>query len=276
MRKFLALIFCLGFFPIIFTLTGCGGVDLYMYIHASKYSAVQNGGYENVKEIQIDWLSGSLTVRSGDVDNVVLAESGEMAVKKPAYYRQLEDGTIDIRYYKSGETRDLTVAKNLIITVPREGALKGLYINALNAEVTIDGIVCDDLKVNVSTNNADIKNSDFSTAKVVSGNGEVLVRNCSVDYTLTINPNVGNVTVTDCEVLDYSVYTYKGNITITMPDESFVLSMAEYGECNYEEAFGELEEGEDDTLIYGDPENILHKISFEATHRDGTLTLLKK
>lgn len=276
MRKFLGLIFCLGFFPIIFALTGCGGVDLYMYIHASKYAAIQTGEYENIKEMQIDWISGSLTIKSGDVSNVVIAESGEMAVKKPAYFRQLEDGTIDIKYFKSGETRDTTVLKNLVITVPNDMSLKGIYINAPFADVTIDGVTCDDLKVTTNTNNADVKNSSFSTAKIVSGSGETKVRNCSVEYTLTVNPNTGKVEIYDCDVLDYSVYTYKGEITITLPDESFVLTTADNGVCNYEDAFGELVSDGDDGLIYGDPENIMHKVSFEATHRSGILNLLKK
>jgi DUF4097 and DUF4098 domain-containing protein YvlB len=264
--------------PIVFAFSGCGGVDLYMYLYAGQYTQIVSGGsYENVKDLDIDWVAGNITIKSGNVDNVTITERGDNAAVRPAYFRHLENGFMDIRYYRSGETRDTSIMKDLEIVIPNNTTLKGILINApLVSNINIIGVNCDDVKITTNSSNVVVTSSNFSTAKVVSTTGDITFTSCIVDYTLTLNPNTGNVLVENCEVLDYSIYTFQGTITLKLDDESFLLDWTEgFGTCNYED-FGELTADGKGGKIYGDiEEDILHKISFEATHTTGTLILLK-
>ncbi len=277
MKKLLGLALFVLLLPMVFTLSGCGGVDLYMYLYAGKYEQIVSGGsYDNVKDLDIDWIAGNITIKSGNVEKVTISESGDNAGARPAFCRQLENGYMDIRYFKSGETRDTSIMKDLEIIIPADSELKGIEINApLVNNINITGIDCNDIKINTSSSNVVVTSSNFATAKIVSTTGDITFTSCSVDYTLTLNPNTGNVLVENCDVLDYSINTFQGQITLKLADESFLLDWTEgFGTCNYE-AFGELESDGKGGKIYGDPLEILHKISFEATHTTGTLILLK-
>ena len=278
MKKLFGFVLCALLLPVVFTFTGCGGVDLYMYMYAGKYEAISSGDtFDNVKDIDIDWITGNLTIKSGAVEKVTITENGDNAGSKPAYYRQFKNGLMDIKYFKSGETRDTSIMKDLVITIPEDTVLKGIEINAPMANVNIIGVECNDIKITTSSGDTVVTGSGFTTAKVVAGSGDITFTSCSVDYTLTLNPNTGNVLVENCDVLDYTVYTFSGIITIKLDDESFLLDWNTNlgGICNYEDAFGTLTDDGEGGLVYGDVAEILHKISFEATSDNGTLNLLK-
>ena len=124
MKKLFGVFLVFGMLCLTALATGCGGVDLYMYIFAGEYRKIeQNATFDNVKELEVQWLSGELKIVSGDVEHITLKESGNEVSKKPAYYRQREDGHMTIMYFKSGEIRNVEIKKQLVITVPRDALI---------------------------------------------------------------------------------------------------------------------------------------------------------
>ncbi len=274
MKRLFGLFLCIGLAVVAMTFAGCGGVDLYVYMNAGKFSAINSGAtYTNVQDITIDWLVGSVTIKSGSVSEVTIKEKGSKASENPGYIRQFNNGNASIKYFKSGSTRDTSIEKDLEIIVPTGTALKGLNIVAISARVVIENVTCNDVYVSNNKGTVDFRASNFSTAKIVSGSGEINVTGCAVEYSLTLNPNTSLVNVTDTNAFEYLIYTYKSTINLELADESFILLYKDNGECLYPD-FELVDDGEGG-LVYGDAENILHKVSFEATHDRGTLNISK-
>ncbi len=272
MKKLFSFLMCLGLMGLAFAFSGCGGVDLYMYIYAGEYKRITSSTSfeEEIKDLEINWLAGELKVIAGDVDKITLTETGEKVEDKPGYYRLTNDGHLDIEYFKSGEVRDPKIIKNLTITIPRSYNFMGIDINTTHGNVYLDGVVSNTIKLIHTNGNSLVKNSTFEMAKVITKVGFSNITNSVVQEDLILNPNEGKVEVTSCNVKDYIVYTYKGEITLTMPDESFALTIdpASTGRCNHEDF--EIVDG-----VYGDRENILHTISFSSTHSSAVLNLVK-
>lgn len=272
MKKLFSLLMCLGLIGLAVAFSGCGGVDLYMYIYAGEYKRITSSTTftDEIVDLEINWLAGDLTVVAGDVENVTLAEFGEKAEDKPGYYRLTMDGHLDIEYFKSGEVRDSKIVKNLVVTIPRSYEFIKVSIKAIHGNVCIDGINGNTLNLTHTNGNAMVKNCSFEIAEVKTTVGISNILNTVVQEDLILNPYEGKVDVASCNVKDYIVYTYKGNITLTVPDEAFSLTVnpASTGKCNHEDF--ELVDG-----VYGDSENILHTISFSSTHSSAVLNIVK-
>lgn len=274
MKRLFGLLICIGLCFGLFATAGCGGIDLYIYMYAGEYAPISaEEQLENVKDIDIDWLAGSVKITTADVEKVIITESGAESAKYPAYYRLQANGFLTIKFLKSGETRKDDIEKNLIITLPKTIDLQGVDVDAATADVTIDKVECDSLALSHLKGNSWVKNSTFSNAKIETNSGNTVVDNCTVVYKLTLNPYQGTVQVSSSDIMDYAIITYKGEITLVLNEDSFSLDLEEGSKCEHEDF--ELTEGERGLLIYGDEDNILHKITFGATHREGLLNLVK-
>lgn len=274
MKKLLSVLICFGLFGLVMTLSACGGVDLYMYIFAGEYSKItQNLTLDNVKELEINWLAGELKIVSGDVEKITLTESGDRAEDKPGYYRLREDGHLNIEYFKSGEVRDHKVIKNLTITVPQNFNFINIEVKSTYGDIILEGISSDEMKLTHSNGNGLVRNCQGGLVKIVTSTGSFEMLNSTVEGILTLNPNEGTMDITSCNVRDYKVYTYKGVVTLTIPDEAFLLDLRDYGTCNHEDF--DLVESTNGKLVYGEESEVLHNITFESTHRAAVLNLIK-
>lgn len=278
MKKLLNIIMCVSIICLSMLMTGCGGVDFYIYMYVNEYSVIGNNkAFEIVKEIEIDWLNGNVNIVKGDVDKVTLSESGENSYQYPAYCRLREDGHLNVKYLKSGEIKDTSLKKDLTITVPLEYEFVDISISAYESNVTVDGVACTDIEVKHMSSAVNIKNSEFDVAKVVTGSGTANIINCVVSDRLIINPNTGNVEVASCNVKNYKIYAYKGITTLVLREETFTIDIRDYGTCN-SESFDLLLNPITGLYEYGmipEDEEPTYTITFESTHTDAVLNLQK-
>ncbi len=275
MKKLLTTVFvttlcCLG---VVFS--GCGGFDLYLYMYVNAYEKINNTELTDsvVRELKVDWLVGQVNVISTDVESITLKETGENATKKPAYYKLGEDGILDIRYYKSGEIRDLSIIKNLTVEVPRGFNFVNVEVKAHNANVSFNGIRSVDMSIEHDNSDSTINSCVFETAEVSTGSGNCIINSTDVVSILTLKPETGTMSVTGGNIKDYRVSAYKGEVTLNMPDESFSLYLRDYGTCDYSDFEGVVVEG--DQYTYGDVLDIKHTVVFVSSHTAAQLNLKK-
>lgn len=158
-------------------MTACN-VERFTYDDAERYRVGATNVTGNVTDLEIDWLSGNVNVAYGEVETVTFSEtSKETLTEENTVHYWLENSTLHIKYAKSGiklKNEDYP-EKDLTVLLPASLALKGLEIEAVEANVALTGINADDVEIDNISGNID---AAFGTVRefsvsVVSGNASM-------------------------------------------------------------------------------------------------------
>lgn len=162
-------------------------------------STLENGeayiDAEHIRELDIDWADGSITIISADIDGIHITETGKFEEKHALIYN-VKGKTLSIDYSKASSISiGSSPSKDLIITVPEDLHFSSLDIDGAALKINIDGMIVDD----VNLDGADLE---------VSFRGILQQLECDgADCTLTIacpeKPNKINVDGADCDVKLY-------------------------------------------------------------------------
>lgn len=175
--------------------------EYYNDYNDSKYS-IGNAEIDAnmVENIDIEWISGSVDIEYYDGDTISINENEQPDEKYNLRYK-LDNGTLDIKYLKSGTYKNktqLNLSKKLTIYIPRDKVLYNIEIESVSAAV-----------------NSKITVSDFD-AETVSGNisAEGIMNSADVE---SIS---GNITLV-CPQSFYEISTdsISGETHITIPKD---------------------------------------------------------
>ena len=124
--------------------TGLGG-GLYITEHHS--GTVATGTVEidpaRVSKLEIDWAAGTVTIKTGDTDKIVISEEGQFDDQYAMLYN-LDEGTLEI-YHSSGSVSIIgsVPKKNLTVTVPVGWECRELDVDAAGVSVAVEGLTAD-------------------------------------------------------------------------------------------------------------------------------------
>ena len=159
MKKIIALLIL---FALAGSLSGCGrgllGLDLgfgnsFVYDHAGKYTAGDGEIDGTVKKLDIDWLSGSVSVVAGNGDSVLIREAAGGKIDKDMRVHWWLDGTtLRVKFCASGlKPRIYHGKKDLTVTVPETLSLSAISVDSASAEVSVLGASMDELSVDTAS-----------------------------------------------------------------------------------------------------------------------------
>ena len=143
---------------------------------------------QEVREIQIQWVAGDLTVVTGDVDRIEVKESES---DTPMVY-SLREGELEIRFRK-GLTKNLTdfsgkkEPKDLTITVPKNWYGQEIEINSVSTDAEIRDMTLETFEYQGMSGNCTIQNCSIREMDVdgmsLSVNMQGEVRELDIDGT---------------------------------------------------------------------------------------------
>lgn len=149
-------------------------LSFYRYEHADRYTAGSCTLYDDVQRIEIDWISGNVTVQYHNEDYIAVSETASRTLDKDNLLHYWLDGdTLRVRFAKSG--RHSTAAlrnKDLTLLLPRDTALRVLSVETVSADMHLQDITADcfDLdSVSGSMELLDVYFADEMGAESVSG-----------------------------------------------------------------------------------------------------------
>lgn len=183
------------------TLTGIllVGIGMDSFIDLPHSGSTLEGGEayidaEPIRELDIDWAGGSITIISADIDEIRITETGKFEEKHALVYN-VKGKTLSIDYSKASNFIGSTPDKDLVIAVPRDRHFSSLDIDGAALKIDIDEMIVDE----VNLDGADLE---------VSFRGILQQLECDgADCTLTISclekPNEINVDGADCDVKLY-------------------------------------------------------------------------
>ena len=130
-----------------------------------------------IREIKIDWISGSVTVEPGDVQEITFLESGNGIDKYKMVWKQSGDELV-IQYSKDSSTAGFGLhfgdgSKDLTVTVPRNWLCDSLELDTASADLTVRDVIIREMEIDSASGTAKFENCTVSSLDVDTASGDV-------------------------------------------------------------------------------------------------------
>lgn len=170
---------------------------------------------DDVRDICINWVSGSITIEPGDVSQLVISESGGQ--KAPLVWMQY-DNHLEIDFCENDLSFN-TLSKNLKITVPRNYRCDYLTVNSASGSLKVQNLTVDDVVISGASgkshfDSCHVKNLNLNTASGdihFSGTLETLDCNAASASVYAVLDNVPE---------SISVESMSGKLDLTLPEDA--------------------------------------------------------
>ena len=149
-----------------------------------------------IRNLQIDWVAGSITIQTADTDTITFTEGFYGEETKPMIWKQSGDKLI-LQFSESawgfGFMNNSSVSKDLVVTVPSDWNCNDLSIDSVSAEIQVSDLVCDSIDLNNVSGKCDFENckTEELTLETVSG---------KVNYRGELNSMDCDSVSADCEI----------------------------------------------------------------------------
>lgn len=226
--------------PLTMCLTGCSFVSMfntfsYQYDNASEYKPGDREIDEKVTKINIDYISGDVTINTHDSDKVSVKETANIDLRDPQkVHTWVNDGTLYVRFCQSIKRINFTnIHKKLELTLPSARDLEDVTVEVSSGNLNCTGITSGSFTSHLSSGNLtckDITAGGFD-AKLSSGNanvdgsgknikikassGNINIKQSGDCSSMTIDSSSGNITTEADKVSKMDVHASSGNITVT-------------------------------------------------------------
>lgn len=182
-----------------------------------------------IREIKIEWISGSVTVEPGDVQEITFLESGNGTDKYEMVWKQSGDELV-IQYSKDSSIAGFGLhfgdgSKDLTVTVPRGWVCDSLELDTASTDLTVRDMIIREMEIDSASGTAKFENCTVSSLDVDTASGDVTFSGslneldfeaASASFTGVLE-NVPNLIKMD---------SMSGGLTLTLPEDAgFTVSL---------------------------------------------------
>ncbi len=130
-----------------------------------------------IREIKIEWISGSVTVEPGDVQEITFLESGNGTDKYEMVWKQSGDELV-IQYSKDSSIAGFGLhfgdgSKDLTVTVPRNWLCNSLELDTASTDLTVRDMIIREVEIDSANGTAKFENCTISSLDVDTASGDV-------------------------------------------------------------------------------------------------------
>ena len=182
-----------------------------------------------IREIKIEWISGSVTVEPGDGQEITFGESGTATGKYEMVWK-LSGDTLTIQYSKDSNTPGFGLhigdgSKDLSVTIPRNWVCNSLELETASADLTVRDVIIRDMEIDSASGTANFENCTVSSLDVDTASGDVTFTGSlnELDFDAASASFTGVLeTVPDKVKMD----SMSGDLTLTLPEDAgFTVSL---------------------------------------------------
>lgn len=196
--------------------TGCTGLE---YDNANAYSVGATEITGTVKNIEIEWLAGSVKLQTHEGNAVSVSETSSENLSDDKQLRYWLDGeTLRIRYAKAKTWRNNELPeKALSINLPA-AALRSIDVETVSASVEVTGVSTNSAEIETVSGNVHMSLvGDTDEVSVDSTSGEITISASVRDFEL--DSTSGNVSMYALNVpAEGGIDTTSGNIYLQLPE----------------------------------------------------------
>ena len=196
------------------TIIGFAGIS---FDNAEKYTAGDAVISSPVKNLDVDWTSGTVNIAYHKDNTILIAETSKKEISPDRQMRWWLDGnTLRIRYEKPGLHlfSITTQEKELTVTLPEGLALESVKIDATSGLLNIPSLTADDLKLDV-TSGGIFAQAEAGKISAEATSGEIDLEIVSAAETITASATSGEIRIKAADADKVHLDTTSGNIRIT-------------------------------------------------------------
>lgn len=182
-----------------------------------------------IQEIKIEWISGSVTVEPGDVQEITFLESGNGTDKYEMVWKQSGDELV-IQYSKDSSIAGFGLhfgdgSKDLTVTVPRGWVCDSLELDTASTDLTVRNMIIREMEIDSASGTAKFENCTVSSLDVDTASGDVTFSGSlsELDFEAASASFTGVLeNVPDKVKMD----SMSGGLTLTLPEDAgFTISL---------------------------------------------------
>lgn len=174
---------------------------------------------EEIRDIEIEWAAGTITVEPGDVTEITFSETAGLAEKDQMIWSQKGD-TLVIQFCKTRVYFGISIEapKDLKIIVPKDWICGELEIDAASAEVQIKGISIDTVDFDGASGVCEFINCDVNHLDIDTASGDIYYTGTLIELDCDAASASCSLNLTNCpKRIDADMAS--GDLRITLPED---------------------------------------------------------
>lgn len=172
-----------------------------------------------VREIEVDWLGGSVMVVLTDDDSLSFAEMAYQDVPEEQRLSYALDGdTLKIDFCRSGHLLSSSPEKQLVLSIPRSLTLEKFEADTTAAAVNVTGLHTQTVDINTVSGGVDLAAEAYEIDISTTGGCAAVDADF---YQLDFSAVSGSLTLTMQRAAEVEAETTSGGVTIHLPPSSY-------------------------------------------------------
>lgn len=172
-----------------------------------------------VREIEVDWLGGSVMVVLTDDDSLSFAEMAYQDVPEEQRLSYALDGdTLKIDFCRSGHLLSSSPEKQLVLSIPRSLTLEKFEADTTAAAVNITGLHTQTVDISTVSGGVDLAAEAYEIDISTTGGCAAVDADF---YQLDFSAVSGSLTLTMQRAAEVDAETTSGGVTIHLPPSSY-------------------------------------------------------
>ena len=199
-------------------LTSCG--TMYgTYRDANKYVIGDQNYQEEINVLDIDWVSGSVTlIEDENIQGVKVEEVTNTTNDKERVHSYLNDGELKIKYFASGYRRLNSSYLKKELTVTYRPGLSKINIDLTSGSLTAENITADTFVLDMTSGTASINTITAQTVNTDLTSGGILINSLSArELESDLTSGAIEVGFSYIENADFDLTS--GDIKMTLPED---------------------------------------------------------
>ena len=172
-----------------------------------------------VREIEVDWLGGSVMVVLTDDDSLSFAEMAYQDVPEEQCLSYALDGdTLKIDFCRSGHLLSSSPEKQLVLSIPRSLTLEKFEADTTAAAVNVTGLHTQTVDISTVSGGVDLAAEAYEIDISTTGGCAAVDADF---YQLDFSAVSGSLTLTMQRAAEVDAETVSGGVTIHLPPSSY-------------------------------------------------------
>ena len=172
-----------------------------------------------VREIEVDWLGGSVMVVLTDDDSLSFAEMAYQDMPEEQRLSYALDGdTLKIDFCRSGHLLSSSPEKQLVLSIPRGLTLEKFEADTTAAAVNVTGLHTQTVDISTVSGNVDLAAEAYEIDISTTGGCAAVDADF---YQLDFSAVSGSLTLTMQRAAEVDAETVSGGVTIHLPPSSY-------------------------------------------------------
>lgn len=171
-----------------------------------------------IREIEIQWISGNVTIQPGDTDTITFTETDGLSDENQMVWKQSRDKLI-IQFSKVKFSFGLTVdySKNLVVTVPRDWVCNDLQIDSVSANVSVSDLNVKEMELESVSGEIFITNCTVTDLSAETASGNLEFQGALTELSFD-SISAGCTAVFTNTPKQIELETVSGNLTLALPE----------------------------------------------------------